>query len=285
MDSKRILIDPDGDVILQLLQELDDQNQARKDISANDIPFSHGSTNNAPLDNFTIDDGTSDKHIHDTAVSSQTQSAKRIVEMQVSSRHLSLQTEYFRDMLGTTSKAPLSRGTDVVTIPPMEENLNATQILMDIIHGFTRKVPRRVDLQVFSQVVYLIDKWGCEEVAEILTDMWFEFLRPTMSECFDENWPSWIFICWVLRKPVERTILTKIAIWETKNETEVRVKRVPDRVIRKIVFVKLVDHILRYSRRDTASSKRSIDRNSRCAHITAQALRWFAPLVLSKYGL
>jgi len=129
----------------------------------------------------------------------------------------------------TSSKDLFSCDENVVTIPLPHDDVYGMEVLMNIVHGLTKRVPRQLDLQTFLKVVVLIDKYEFEEVAEVFTDMWFQYLRPKMSQNLDADLASWIVICWVLKKPDEYTILTKIAIREITYRVELKV---PDRIIR-----------------------------------------------------
>ncbi|KAK3669164.1 hypothetical protein LTR78_010956 [Recurvomyces mirabilis] len=103
-------------------------------------------------------------------------------------------------------------------IPLLQDNFAAIKILLNIVHGRTRRVPRQVDMPVLKQVVGLIDKYEFHEAAEVFTDMWFDFLQPTILKCQRQNLTSGILICSVLRRPSEYVSLTRRAIWETDCE-------------------------------------------------------------------
>ncbi|KAK6432593.1 hypothetical protein LTR95_011237 [Oleoguttula sp. CCFEE 5521] len=94
------------------------------------------------------------------------------------------------------------------------------EILLNIIHGRTRRVPQQVDIQFFKQVVGLVDKYEFHEVAEAFTDMWFDSLQPSVLTGQGQHLLSGIFICLVLRRPSEYVSLTRRAIWETDCEFE-----------------------------------------------------------------
>jgi hypothetical protein len=94
------------------------------------------------------------------------------------------------------------------------------QLLLNIIYGYTRKVPRELDLQRLLQVVLLIDKYKFYEVTEVFTDIWFDHLLPTMPSHIEESLTNWILISFVLEKADEFAALTRTAIWETQFESQ-----------------------------------------------------------------
>ncbi|KAF4629274.1 hypothetical protein G7Y89_g8873 [Cudoniella acicularis] len=78
------------------------------------------------------------------------------VRMLVSSKHLMLASPVFKVMLG---------------------NQNLKSILMNIVHGHTRKVPRRVSLRALSRLSILVDKYQMLGVVELFSDTWIQFLK------------------------------------------------------------------------------------------------------------
>ncbi|EMC97236.1 hypothetical protein BAUCODRAFT_51931, partial [Baudoinia panamericana UAMH 10762] len=101
------------------------------------------------------------------------------------------------------------------TVPLVDDNFGAMHILLNVIHGWTRRVPRQLDIQILTQVASLIDKYELHETTEIFTDMWFEAVRPALLQDHHQNLASRVFICWILQKPSEFNILTRKAILET----------------------------------------------------------------------
>lgn len=138
------------------------------------------------------------------------------VELQVSSKHLALASKVFGHVFSdNTREHDPSADRDLVTIPLLEDSYDAMVILLNIIHGRTRSVQRRVPFQTLLHITILINKYEFHEVTEVYTDKWFDDLRPTMPQHVHPDLPSWIYICWVLGVREVYTTLTAIAIHET----------------------------------------------------------------------
>jgi hypothetical protein len=106
----------------------------------------------------------------------QIHSTKHKVEMRVSWKHLSLASSIF------AKESPRTDSKDDRTIPLLEDDFGAMEMILNIIHGRTRKVSRQVDVPALKQIVGLIDKYEFHEAVEIFTDMWFDSLRPTILD-------------------------------------------------------------------------------------------------------
>jgi hypothetical protein len=135
----------------------------------------------------------------------------REVEMRVSSRHLILASALFKCLLkGGFPESQSLSSTGALKIPLPDDDPNPLEIILNIIHGHVKKVPRKVDIDVLTQISVLIDKYAFHEVAEIFTDMWFENLRVNPPKTFTEDLMSWFCVSWVLSKPEMFRHITKL---------------------------------------------------------------------------
>ncbi|KAK4552391.1 hypothetical protein LTR86_010405 [Recurvomyces mirabilis] len=238
--DKTIVLDPDGDLFLVLERP---EEACVNDHSADVIPVPNGSSEDSPAnvvpspgidtpdDAFiadVLDDGRPPntnayeneytaralEHGHCGGEQTRTDAARLKVEMLVSWKHLSLASKVFAKATARTDSK------DDRTIPLLQDDFGAMEILLNIIHGQTRRVPRQVNVQVLKQVVGLVDKYEFHEVAEVFTDMWFHSLQPTILTGQHQDLISVIFICFVLQRPSEYVSLTRRALWETDCELE-----------------------------------------------------------------
>lgn len=189
--------DPDGDVVLILRDKDESTGQAAGE--------SHSKSTDQAEDPAHVDDG----------------SEVAVVRMRVSSSHLILVSPFFRRLLKgpfAESNALSSAGTAEITLP--EDDSQALHVLLNIIHGHTKKVPRAVNIGMLTQIAVLIDKYCLHEVAEVFTDMWFDKLREDIPQSFTEELMPWLCISWVLRKPKFFKDTTKIAMQESEGHLE-----------------------------------------------------------------
>lgn len=54
---------------------------------------------------------------------------------------------------------------------------DAFQIIMDIIHGRSRRVPRSLNLELLAKVAVLVDYYDCHDTVKFFSDTWIENLQ------------------------------------------------------------------------------------------------------------
>lgn len=143
------------------------------------------------------------------------------IRMRVSSRHLILVSSVFERLLkGAFAESHSLRSTGTLEIRLPEDAPKAFEIILNIIHGHTKKVPRKVAIELLTQICVLVDKYRFDEVAMIFTDMWFENLRRSSPVSFTMRLLSWICVSWVLRKEEMFKRVTKLAVSESDDHLD-----------------------------------------------------------------
>jgi BTB/POZ domain len=206
-----IEFDPDGDVVLILLNK---DESTVQDAEGKDPQSTDQAENSARPDNG---------------------SEPAVIQMRVSSGHLILVSPVFKRLLKggfAESHTLSSAGAAEISLP--EDDPQAMQILLDIIHGHTRKVPRQIKFDTLTQISILIDKYSLHEVAEVFTDMWFDKLRYYISERLSEDLMPWICVSWVLRKPDYFKNATRVAMRASEGHLEGAMKiplPIPEKIL------------------------------------------------------
>lgn len=121
--------------------------------------------------------------------------------MRVSSKHLTLASSVFKKMLQPGFKEGqqlLSTGFLELALP--EDNPHMFIVLLNIIHGRTRKVMRILEWDDFLQITILIDKYQLQEVAEIYSTEWIQRVEDNDLLSYYNRLLHWIFIFWVYGK-------------------------------------------------------------------------------------
>jgi hypothetical protein len=138
-------------------------------------------------------------------------SGREEVRFQVSSRHLSLTSPVFGAMFRLDFKEGTAlRSTGRVEVALEDDNPAAFLIFLNIIHGYTRRVPRKISLEMLSDMAFLVDKYECLEAVEVFSDMWIDGIKSGIPHSLMENLLRWLCIAWVFRRPTEFKRTTEI---------------------------------------------------------------------------
>jgi hypothetical protein len=139
----------------------------------------------------------------------------------VSSRHLMLASRYFLEILsGNFPQALTLRRHGHVTIP-LQDDLDSMIILLNVIHGAGRKVPRQVDLGILSQLAILVSKFEMLSTVEFFSDTWIDNLqRGGLPRAYNESVLPLVFVFWVFDRPDEFRGMTRLAQRESTEKLE-----------------------------------------------------------------
>ncbi|KAM0439217.1 hypothetical protein ACHAQK_006323 [Fusarium lateritium] len=97
------------------------------------------------------------------------------VEFRVSSRHLSLASPVFRAMLESKFKESRLNEQGLYEIQATEWDAEALVILLDIIHGHHRDVPKQISVETLSHIAIIVDYYGCHEIMELVFTAWMAY--------------------------------------------------------------------------------------------------------------
>lgn len=122
------------------------------------------------------------------------------VHMRVSSKHMILASKVFHAML---KRGVFKEGKELATsgtleLPLPDDDPAAFAILLNIIHGHTRKVPRIINLEMLTSISVLVDKYNLHEAVEVYSDMWITHLQESVDYT-KQNFPR-LSISWVFKK-------------------------------------------------------------------------------------
>jgi len=156
------------------------------------------------------------------------------VTVRVSSRHLMLASPYFSRMLkGKWKEGNTIQTTGFVSVEVEDVDADALVILMDIIHGRTRSVPKAVDLEMLAKMAVLVDMYECAEVVEIFTDMWIAHLQTALPSVYSRDAVLWICISWVFRQHDAFRSVTSAALKYSNGPIQPLGLPIPSRVVGK----------------------------------------------------
>ncbi|ELQ33835.1 hypothetical protein OOU_Y34scaffold00868g2 [Pyricularia oryzae Y34] len=137
-------------------------------------------------------------------------------EAKVSSRHLALASYYFEAMLSGPWLEAVSCADGLRHVCLKDEegfDPDALKILLNVIHGKNRIVPRSVDFEMLAKIAVMVDYFQCHEALEVYINIWIEpFTRKPLPTSLSRDLVLWILISSVFNKPIILKSATKIAI-------------------------------------------------------------------------
>jgi BTB/POZ domain len=140
------------------------------------------------------------------------------VRMRVSSKHLTLVSPVFKSLLKggfLEAQALSSAGTAEVSLP--DDDPQALEILLNIIHGRSKKVPLEVSVAKLTELAILVDKYGLHEVSQMYSAAWIDSLKESLPTEFTEELLQWMWVSRVFSKPECFAKTTKIALLESES--------------------------------------------------------------------
>ncbi|KAF5547485.1 hypothetical protein FNAPI_8514 [Fusarium napiforme] len=166
------------------------------------------------------------------------------LEFRVSTKHLCIASPVFRKMIQGNFQESQPNENGLLTIRTSDWNAQALLVLLDIIHGHHRQVPRDPDLDTIAQIGFLVDYYDCLEVVEIFFDRWqahisdwwiYDWIRFDKSSVdpFGESQLLMLFIAFTFRSRVVFKNLTISAIFTTSGHIETHLP-IPSQILDKI---------------------------------------------------
>ncbi|EHK98522.1 hypothetical protein M7I_5666 [Glarea lozoyensis 74030] len=115
-----------------------------------------------------------------------------------------LASEHFEKLLSSeTREGRTLKSTGHVTIP-MTVDPDTLIILLQIIHGKTREVPRQVSLDLLRKLAIMVNDFGMLASVEFFADTWIDHSkREGLPASYTEDVLSWLFVSFVFGRPEE----------------------------------------------------------------------------------
>lgn len=136
---------------------------------------------------------------------------KKDVHMLVSSKHMTLASKVFAAMLSIHFREGSelqSRGKAEIILP--DDDPDAFTILLDIIHGRTRKVPRRFDdLIPLTDLAVLVDKYQLLEAVDFFSTTWIGWPATSVPKASSDDLFLWLCVSWVFKSSLRFTEITQ----------------------------------------------------------------------------
>ncbi|KAI1347427.1 hypothetical protein F5Y01DRAFT_329666 [Xylaria sp. FL0043] len=135
------------------------------------------------------------------------------VRLQVSSSHLKLSSQYFKKALGGPFKESHSNADGLRHIEADGWDKEAFVIVMRILHGLSRPIPRRLDLEILAKVAVIVDYYNCRQSVEPFAEIWHHGIDvPCVKPLnISRDHIILLFVSWVFDWEEDLSAATKVA--------------------------------------------------------------------------
>ncbi|KAF7854467.1 uncharacterized protein EAF02_011642 [Botrytis sinoallii] len=188
--SANIIVDPDGDLVLLL-----DPN-VPKSPKSDSFSSVDAEATNAPNDDISTESEMIRSLDGETSETSQDEPLPIYSDhILVSSKHMSLASPVFKAMLqGGFREAITLKTTGKLELPLPDDDPAAMKILIDMIHGRMKLIPAKINLELFTQLAILVDKYRCAEVVCPYHDIWKNTVQDWAFT--SEDMTRWLCVAW-----------------------------------------------------------------------------------------
>ncbi|KAI1302066.1 hypothetical protein F5Y03DRAFT_216802 [Xylaria venustula] len=135
-----------------------------------------------------------------------------------SSKHLALASTYIKEMMtGPWREANETHDDGLHHWNFDGFDVDAVSIILSVIHGLNRRVPRTISLAMLAQIARVVDYLDCHEVMELYASIWVDHIADTAPTPSREDWDGWISIAGVFQNPLNFKKWTRVAIMQKLN--------------------------------------------------------------------
>lgn len=167
-----------------------------------------------------LTDQDEDNESDNTSMDDENDTIQREIRVQCSSKHLTLASSVFKAMLSRNFiESAILRSAGTLNLPLPDDHAAALLILLDIIHGQTKRIPLEVDLRMLTRIAIVVDKYRLQMVMRILSRIWIDRLEAEVPQSWTEDSRRWIFISLVFQRPIVFKSVTRMA--EQQSESRI----------------------------------------------------------------
>ncbi len=213
MAVELLTFDPDGDLLLVLADGVEKGESTDGDREVDGTP-EQKATQLALPDIFTSTTLRDSEGNSYEPLETEAPKFQKEVHMLVSSKHLMLASPVFKAMLqhNNFKEGDTLRSSGQVKVPLPDDDPTSLKILLDIVHGRVRAVPRQVTLKIMTELSVLVDKYQMLEVVELYVEVWMNTLKTSVPMFFTADLLAWLSISWVFGLADIFTQISRIAM-------------------------------------------------------------------------
>ncbi|EFX00950.1 hypothetical protein CMQ_2031 [Grosmannia clavigera kw1407] len=208
METPKLKLDPDGDVVLILENP------------------------NAQL----LQWGDKDLEKTGRAVEGEAMRAPAVEELRmlVSSRHLCLASSTFKTMLGGPWRESTGSNTRIREVWASDWDAEAFLIVLSLIHGQHLSDYSVPNLEELAKIAVIVDYYDCHDAVELLAEVWIRDLQKELPSSYGKQCVLWMFISWVFLRVDILENMARLAVEGCKGPVQTMGLPLPDSLLQVI---------------------------------------------------
>ncbi|KAI1357953.1 hypothetical protein F5Y08DRAFT_322956 [Xylaria arbuscula] len=220
MAVNEVVLDPDGDILVIVpgkpLEGVAEQASPVSNgtklngIENSEEPLEEAAAEEAPTETATVLSDGSETHQTDATAPCEEEQW----QFKASSKHLSLASTHVKMIM---SGAKETHDDGLVHWKFDGFDVDAISIILSVIHGLNRRVPRTVSLSMLAHIARVVDHLECHEVMELYASIWMEHIGDPVPDPSQRDWDDWISVAGVFNSPEIFKSWTRVAIIKKLN--------------------------------------------------------------------
>lgn len=134
------------------------------------------------------------------------------IRMLVSGKHLMLASSYFEKMFSGPFAEGNADDSGIRRVTASDWDPEAFNIMLTIIHGYYRDVPKSISLEMLAKLAMIVDYYECHETIELYANIWLEGLKPEVPKVYGRDCILYMLVSWVFSKTELFEKMTRLAL-------------------------------------------------------------------------
>ncbi|KAH7248242.1 hypothetical protein B0J15DRAFT_400997 [Fusarium solani] len=155
-------------------------------------------------------------------------------QMLASSAHLTQASPVFRKMLNGLFTEAVADSQGLYRITTTGWDPEALVIVLDIMHGHSRSVPRQLTLEMIAKVAMIVDYYDCLEIVEVFAGIWVDALAESQSGTYGKDSILWLLVSWVFQRQDIFEKMTGLALRHSERLITTGDVPIPHVILRRI---------------------------------------------------
>ncbi|KAL7903657.1 hypothetical protein GGI35DRAFT_403840 [Trichoderma velutinum] len=166
------------------------------------------------------------------------------IQMQLSSKHLQLASDYFSKMLANDNwKESTPKDGFSFSIPASGWNEEAFLTVMRILHAQTTRLPQIVNLEMLAKIAVIVDYYQCHGATDFFTKAWIAKLEEPLPTSFGRSLLLRFLVSWVFSEADTFRQLSQIIIRESRGPANAQDLPIPGAIIGMTIYYTLGAHL------------------------------------------